>query len=210
METKRSLNQLYDIVNDLWGQSGAAPESAAPSGAPHPVPEAFPPFEQFWRTADETVDWTDALAYEHCPDGMTSPVLWSFFHEHANAVLHGDLAAYVEVLKTANPLSDLLPYACGFHVKAENADRLTVSFEGLPQYLNTAENERRRYLSGICLRAARDLMALLPVCETQVTAKATEAPLLNVTFTRQQLQKARFSFVDPVAFVAECGGQFAA
>lgn len=208
------LNQLYDIVNDLWG-SLAQPEAPADAPAkPAHEPEAaiyqesFPPFEQFWKIADESVDWTEALAHEHSTDGLTSPQLWSFFHEHAARVLDGDVEAYVEVLKASNPLGDLLPYARGFNVKAESADRLTVTFDGLPAYLRRPESERKRYLAGICLRAARDLMALLPACETCVVAREQDQPLLEVTFTRQELQKVRFSFVDPVAFVEACGGVF--
>ncbi len=217
------LDQLYDIVNDLWGasQPAAAPAGTAPGETGRPAPagaapekprgfqQAFPPFEHFWRTADETVDWTEALAYSSPQDGITSPALWAFFHEHAEQVLAGNVAAYVEVLQQANPLGDLAPYASAFNVRAESADRLTVSFEGLEQYLNAGDAERRRYLAGISLRCARDLMALLPVCETVVTARRDGEQLLEVTFTRQELQKVRFSVVDPVAFVERCGGVFA-
>lgn len=218
MQDNRSVNpldQLYNIVNDLWGAAPVAEEAEPPvrraeKPAPPKEPEpSFPPFEQFWRTADETVDWTDALAMDHPTDGMTSPALWSFFHSHAEAVLRGDIPAYVEVLKAANPLGDLLPYAQAFNVKAQNADQLTVTFEGLPRYLNTDAPERRRYLAGICLRTARDLMALLPVCNVDVSACDQGRELLRVDFSRQELQKVRFSFVEPVQFVKDCGGVYA-
>lgn len=203
-----ALDQLYDIVNDLWGttkQDTATPAPAKPKG----YQQAFPPFEHFWRTADETVDWTSALAYNAPTDGITSPAMWDFFHRHAERVLQGDVDAYVEVLQQANPLGDLAPYASGFDVRAESADRLAVSFEGLPQYLDAAEPERKRYLAGISLRCARDLMALLPVCETAVTAMRDGQVLAQITYTRQELQKVRFSVVDPVAFATACGGTLA-
>lgn len=209
--TTNPLDHLYDIVNDLWG---SPEDTAAEAPADQRQPEqpayqqTFPPFEQIWRVADEAVEWTEALARPHMNDGLTSPQMWAFFHEHAARVLDGDVAAYVEVLKAANPLGDLLPYARAFNVRAESADRLTVCFDGLPSYLNQPESERKRYLAGICLRAARDLMALLPVCETEVTAQQNGQPLLKVTFTRQELQKVRFSFLDPIAFVTACGGEF--
>ena len=131
------------------------------------------------------MDWTDALVHREPSDGLTEPELWAFYHEKAEKVLEGDLGAYVAVLKRANPLGDLLPYARGFHVKAENADTLSVTFEALPEYLTGTEEENRRYLSGISLRAARDLMALLPVCESVVRVEAYGQPALNVTYTRQ-------------------------
>lgn len=214
------LDQLYGIVNELWGtveednKAAAEPEAAKPApvkpAKPAEPESAFPPFEQFWRVADESVDWTDALAYDHPVDGLTSQTLWSFYHQHAQAVLNGEIPAYVEVLKAANPLGDLLPYARAFNVKAENADRLTVSFEGLPRYLSTSEPERKRYLAGISLRTARDLMALLPVCDVDVSACDGGVELLRVNFSRQELQKVRFSFVEPVQFVLGCGGEYKA
>ena len=123
-------------------------------------------------------------------------------------MLNGNLAAYVAVLKKANPLADLLPYARAFHVKADNADTLSVTFEALDDYLTGTEEESRRYLAGISLRAARDLLALLPVCEAVVKVEAYGQSALIVTYTRQEVQKVRFSLVEPVAFCLGCGGSF--
>ena len=101
---------LANIVNDLWGH--AAPANAAGPSTTQAVPaQSFPPFEQLWQVADETVDWTEALVREHPADGLTSETLWQFFHENAQAVLDGDVQAYMTVLKAANPLGDLKPYA---------------------------------------------------------------------------------------------------
>lgn len=222
-EPTNPLDQLYDIVDDLWGAARQAKpqpkpaqdavekpvfKSAASSPAPiTPAPE-FPPFESLWRVADESVDWTDALAHAAPVDGFTSPALWDYFHQNAEKVLNGDVNAYVDVLKAANPLGDLAPYAAGFNVVAESADRLNVSFEGLKQHLAGDDKEKQRYLAGMSLRCARDLMALLPVCETAVEARVDGETLLKVVFQRTELQKVRFSFVDPVVFVASCGGEF--
>ena len=203
---------LSDIVNDLCGAPAtpASPAPAAPTAPRKAYQSTFPPFEQLWKTADETVDWTDALASATPTDGLTSPRLWSFFHEHAAAVLKGDLNAYVEVLHAANPLGDLAPYAVSFDVEAESADRLRVTFEGSPAYLGAAEKEVRRYLAGVALRAARDLMALLPVRAVLAEGASQGKTLLSVEFDRDELQKVRFSFIDPEAFAMACGGVFCA
>lgn len=203
-----NIRPLSEIVDDLWG---AAPQPEAPKEKAPETPvyqPSFPPFEQLWKTADDTVDWTDALAHDRPTDNLTSPHLWAFFHQHADRVLHGDLAAYIEVLKAANPLGDMAPYGQSFDVEAASADLLRVRFDVNPVYLGKEEGEVRRYLCGVSLRAARDLMALLPVREVSVEARHQDAALLQVTFQRSELQKVRFSFIDPVAFVTACGASF--
>ena len=199
---------LSDIVDDLWGASA---QDSAPQPAPAPrkmYQSTFPPFEQLWKTADDTVDWTDALAPARPTDGLTSENLWAFFHQHAAQVLQGDTAAYVEVLQAANPLGDLAAYAQSFDVETLNADQLQVSFQAKAAYLGKSEGETRRYLCAVSLRIARDLMALLPVREVIVLAQQEGTTLLDVAFDRGELQKVRFSFIDPVAFVTACGGNF--
>ena len=194
---------LANIVNDLWGH--AAPANAAGPSTTQAVPaQSFPPFEQLWQVADETVDWTEALVREHPADGLTSETLWQFFHENAQAVLDGDVQAYMTVLKAANPLGDLKPYARAYTVRATDADELTCDFEVDPAYLGSTESEVRRYLCGVSLRVARDLMALLPVSRVTVHARQDENLLLDVTYPRETLQRVRFSFVDPVALTKEC------
>lgn len=198
-----NIRPLADIVEDLWGASPAPAQQADPAESPA-YRSAFPPFEHLWKTADDTVDWTDALAYEKPIDGLTSEHLWQFFHRHAARVLKGDLAAYVEVLKTANPLGDLAPYAISFDVAADSADCLLVKFEAHPAYLDKEAAEVERYLCAVSLRAARDLMALLPVQQVAVTAMHKGSQLLSVCFDRSELQKVQFSFIDPVSFVHHC------
>jgi len=203
-----NLYNLSDIVEDLWG--AAAQPEGKPAQPQQPVYQStFPPFEQLWKTSDDTVDWTDALAHDKPNDGLTSPHLWSFFHEHAEKVLQGDTSAYVDVLHTANPLGDLAAYAKAFDVETISSDKLAVRFLANPAYLGKEESEVRRYLCAVALRIARDLMALLPVREVDVQAQHEGTTLLQVDFDRSELQKVRFSFIDPVAFVVGCGATFA-
>jgi len=39
----------------------------------------------------------------------------------------------------------------------------------------------------------------------EVTAAQDDASLLTVSFTRAQMNKVRFAFIDPVEFVTDCG-----
>ena len=81
-----------------------------------------------WKTADETVDWTDALAHSMPTDGLTGKRLWGFYHKMAEKVLSGDLNAYTEVLKTSNPLGELTGFANGINMRAPAAERLESTF----------------------------------------------------------------------------------
>ncbi len=192
--------RLAQVAEDLWGTPAAATSSQEAENAEAQAP-AFPSFDQLWKTADETVDWTDALVNVQCPDGMTPPQLWAFFHEHAQAVLAGDMEAYLQVMDRADPLGDLQPFARSIDATADSSDLLSASFQVLPSYLEGTEESKQRYLCGMSLRIARDLLALLPVSAVQVQALQEKNLLLSVTFPRGELQRVRFSFIDPVAFV---------
>ena len=92
-------------------------------------PEAQATLENLWITADETVDWTEALLSETSRDGLTGPKLWSFYHRMAPKVLAGDTGAYAEVLTTINPLGDLTEYVAGMILRTPGPDRLECVFD---------------------------------------------------------------------------------
>ncbi|MGN0792849.1 MAG: hypothetical protein ACI4MG_00065 [Aristaeellaceae bacterium] len=225
------LDGLADIVNDLYAENAAlnarlaaelgadspipsalpVSESAAPGEAPSETPvyaarPALPPFAELWKTADEAIDWTEALASSTPTDGLTSPEQWALYHQYAASVLHGDLTAYLTVLKAANPMADLMPYVAALDVSTVNADELRATFHVRADLM---EEEPHRYLSGMALRIARDLLAVLPVSRVTVIGQQEEKAMLTVQFERPALNKVRFAFVDPEAFVGECGGAFA-
>lgn len=221
------LDGLADIVGDLYGQNAAAnarlagelqadspipvpvevieamPQTAVPVYAARP---ALPPFRELWKTADEPIDWTEALASPTPTDGLTAPEKWTQYHAQAPAVLRGDTEAYLAVLKAANPMADLMPYVASLDVCPQSADLLHAAFAVRTDLM---EEEPRRYLSGMALRIARDLFAVLPVTCVTVAAQQEETTLLNVSFERSELNKVRFAFIDPVEFVTACGGEFA-
>lgn len=204
-DIRRSLLKgMADIVGDLYG-TPAAPKATLKS-ADEPVPAvqpALPAFRQLWKTADETIDWTDIFVSPTPTDGLTPPDKWALYHRHAAAVLKGDVAAYLAVLQAENPMADLTPYVSALDVATVDADLLRATFAPRKDLL---DGDAKAYLCGMALRIARDLFAALPVLQVEVTAAQDDATLLTVSFTRAQMNKVRFAFIDPVEFVTDCGG----
>ena len=208
---------LQETAADLWGATpGTAmstrPAGTAGNGAPmagkpqsEPVKKLqFPALTSVWKTADETVDWTEVLAHDRPADGLTTMRLWEFYRKYADRVLKGDLQAYVDVLSAANPLGDLTPFAANLQMRTPDADTLQASYECCPEYMKKA---RDLYLCGLSLRIARDLFAVLPVRRVQVEATENGVTVFRNTFDRDDLRNMNFKFLDPVAFAKEHGAQ---
>ena len=207
-DIRRSLLKgMADIVGDLYGED-VPKNTATLKSADEPVPTkqpALPPFQHLWKTADETIDWTDILVSPTPTDGLTPPDKWAMYHQHAAGVLKGDIAAYLAVLQAENPMADLTPYVSALDVTTVNADTLKAAFTVRADLMKTNTQE---YLCGMAVRIARDLFAALPVLRVEVNAVQGNDTPLTTSFTRAQMNKVRFAFIDPVAFVKECGGQF--
>ncbi len=205
-DLRRSLLKgMADIVGDLYGEEVPATATLKSAATPPPKnPPSLPPFAALWKTADETIDWTDILISPTPTDGLTPPDKWALYHKHAAGVLAGDTAAYLAVLQAENPMADLTPYVAALDVTTVDADLLRGTFAVRPDLM---EKDARQYLCGMALRIARDLFAALPVLRVEVKATQDEDALLNVAFTRAQMNKVRFAFIDPVEFVESCGGK---
>ena len=220
------MRRLKSIGSDLWG--GATPEEAverdfAAEAVERPVPKEAPAkktpeagterkkmpekqkpgIENLWITADETVDWTEALLRDTSPDGLTVPKLWNFYHRMAEKVLSGNTEAYAEVLTTLNPLGDLTDFVNGMVLRTPGPDRLECAFECRPEDL---ESHGRDYLGALSLRIARDLLALLPVEEVLVTGSLEDREKIRVLFRRDQLLRQKMAFLQPADFAEACGG----
>ena len=102
------LKKLAAIGSDLWGgMPSAAYQKEETPDKPAREKQEQPELKEkkenhientirnLWKTADETVDWTDALAHSMPTDGLTGKRLWGFYHKMAEKVLSGDLNAYI-------------------------------------------------------------------------------------------------------------------
>lgn len=208
-DLRRSLLKgMSSIVTDLYGEPAPAKNTATLKSAEAPVPArqpALPPFVKLWKTADETIDWTDILASPTPTDGLTPPDRWTLYHQHAAAVLKGDMGAYLAVLQSANPMDDLTPYVSALDVATVSPDALRAGFSVRDDLM---DENAREYICGMAVRIARDLFAALPVLQVDVKAAQADKTLLTVSFEKAEMNKVRFTFIDPVAFVEKCGGEF--
>lgn len=226
-EKKRSFNGLFSdlagVVSDLCHDNAAAlarlsrdvaelpevtpvqPAAPVAEAAPASQKPALPPFEALWKTADEPIDWTEALASPTPTDGLTAPEKWALYHEQAACVLHGDVSAYKKVLAAANPTADLTAFVAALDVQALDSETLRAVFTVRDDLM---ADDPRRYLSGLALRIARDLFAVLPVTAVTVEGRQKAQTLLTVSFERPEMSKVRFAFVEPVDFVTKCGAIF--
>jgi len=208
-ETEELLKKMRAIASDLWRESpqdvAAQPKPKAEKPARVVVKNPEIGIDNLWMTADETIDWTDALAHEYPTDGLTNLRLWAFYHSQAEAVLAGDTRAYAEVLKKANPLGELTAFADSISMRAPGGDRVEAQFSCNKEYL---EADGKKYLSAMGVRIARDLLACLPVSEVGVKAVQDGNDVLDVTYRREALLHRNFSFLDPVKLTEECGAKF--
>ena len=180
----------------------ADPKAKAEPGQKRGTPDAEE-LNRLWRSADITVEWTDALGHDRPKDGLTSQREWDLYHRLAPRVLEGEIDAYVEVLTTLNPLGDLREYVNGMIIRTPGADRLECSFECRGEIL---KEDGQLYLGALAVRIARDLFAALPVSEVYVEGNQDGQRRVGVTFQRAQIGRKQMGFRDPAEYVLECGG----
>ena len=210
------MKKMKAVASDLWGAAPKNPPAAAQNSedgsydaqtvndtrAQMPARKDALTLDNLWKTADETVDWTGALAHEQSPDGLTSPVLWCFYHRHAQRVLNGDIQAYADVLKAANPLGELTEFAESMTLRPVSAGRVECEFEAKEAL--TADSPKQ-YLAAMGLRIARDLLACLPVDEVGIRTTLHGNTIMTVTYPREKLLHRNFLFADPEKLAEECG-----
>lgn len=213
------LDGLYEIVGDLWSRQKleeaaeqlnkekAAEKKDAPASRPEPAPAALPSFDQIWQTADESIDWTDILSGRNTMGLDPVSHRWQFLRKHAGNVLNGSLPDYAAVLQEIRPLDDMKAYAHHIRVRAVSSDEIAVSYEAFEEDASDNATAYEHYLCGIALRCARDIFAVLPVTHVQVKASAAGVQQLQVCFKRSDMQKTLFTFIDPVDFVRDLGGE---
>ena len=75
LEENELLRKLRAIGTDLWRESqdvAAEPKQKPEKPARVVVKQPEIGIGNLWMTADETIDWTDALAHDYPTDGLTN------------------------------------------------------------------------------------------------------------------------------------------
>ena len=206
-EIRKQAEEIQNLPHPLQAAVSGNEAEKAPEKVSEKAPMELPSFDTIWKTADETVDWTDILAGRNTMGLDPAGRRWRFLRSHAEAVLQGSLNDYTLVLKETRPLDDLKDYAHNIRVRAVSADEVAVSFVAFQEDAEKNSAAYALYLCGIALRCARDIFAVLPVTQVHVTASEGTRTVLEASFSRTDMQKTLFSFVDPVRFVEDLGGQ---
>ncbi|MDO4484503.1 MAG: hypothetical protein Q4C54_08770 [Clostridia bacterium] len=222
------LRSLSGIVNDLWGSSEqlkkeyeqakqavrddfAAEAVNAPQTETVPVQAApsVPDWRTMWQCSDEPVDWTEVYAGTAWPDFAADDASRAFLRRQADAVLNGDINAYLAVLDRFDPLQDVAKLVSDTQITVVDADHLCASCECEKAIAGLSADDARLLLASVAIRMARDVLALLPATDAEVFARVKGEPQLVVTITREEIRKARFALTDPITLIEGCGGSFA-
>lgn len=180
------------VADDLWRvpQPEAKSEAGEAAAPAEPAEPAAPSFESVWKAVDDEIDWTALLA---------APAKQPQLAALAPDVLAGDTAAYRRALDILCPLTDLAPFMHECTVEITDADALSVSYRAA---FDAAD---RRRACGLALRAARDLLAALPVFTVRVEAVHQDGMILRAAYTRDDLRRVRMTVADPEQLTAACG-----
>ena len=159
-----------------------------------------------YAMSDRAIEWiaiknsSSDLGYEN----------WDYLKERADKVLGGDIDTYLEIINDVNPFAELIDMGCEFECGTDNPMKMFVEAEVNPEKVlgESADNKDllEDLVAGIAIKAARDIFALLPLWQTEITAKNGENTLLNVKFQRDTFETLNFGKIDASDAVKKLGG----
>ena len=158
------------------------------------------------KSSDDSIDWTEILVSPIAPDDTYNQRMWSYYHSVAAKVLAGDIDTYLQLIYEINPLNDLLMYGGNFEFGTDDSKKIEVEFNINEDALSKAKHQLSNteynlllqdYVCSVCIRVARDMLALLPIRNVIVHAVSNENTILSVDFDRQTLSTVKFGYIDP-------------
>ena len=159
-----------------------------------------------YAVSDKAIEWiaiknsTSNLGYEN----------WDYLKERADKVLGGDIDTYLEIINDVNPFSELIELGSEFECGTDNPMKMFVECKinadtVLEEYKSDKE-VFEDYVAGVALKAARDIFALLPLWQVEVTCLEGEQTVLNVKFTRDNFESLNFDKLDASDTIKKLGG----
>lgn len=159
-----------------------------------------------YAVSDKAIDWisiknsTSNLGYEN----------WDYLKEHAGKVLDGDIDTYLEIINDVNPFDELIALGSEFECGTDNPMKMFVeckiNADAVLEEYKADKEIYEDYVAGLALKAARDIFALLPLWQVEVTALEGEQTVLNVKFQRDSFETLNFDKLDASDTIKKLGG----
>ena len=159
-----------------------------------------------YAVSDKAIDWisiknsTSNLGYEN----------WDYLKEHAGKVLDGDIDTYLEIIRDVNPFDELIALGSEFECGTDNPMKMFVeckiNADAVLEEYKADKEIYEDYVAGLALKAARDIFALLPLWQVEVTALEGEQTVLNAKFQRDSFETLNFDKLDASDTIKKLGG----
>ncbi len=159
-----------------------------------------------YAIADKNIDWVSIknasmnLGYEN----------WEYLKERAPKVLDGDIDTYLELINDLNPFAELMElgssFECGTDSPMKMAVECTVNAEKVLGESKDDKDLLEDYVAGIAIKSARDLFAILPLWQIEITCVDGEKTVLNAKFVRDSFEALNFEKIDASDTVRKLGG----
>ena len=210
--------KLTDLIPGIGGEeekkksTGATKSHKEPDLKPEKKDEALKRGEvskaimKIYAVSDKQIDWINIknsesnLGYEN----------WEYLKENASAVLDGDIDTYLKVIQDVNPFDELQALGSTFECGSDNPMKMsvecTVNADAVLENCKDDAELLADYVAGVALKAARDLFALLPLWQIEVTAINDGKNVLNVKFQRDSFEQLDFNKVDASDAITRLGG----
>ena len=144
---------------------------------------------------DAPVDWTELIAGATADDLLMDQTVHTYCAQMAPRILSGDIDAYLEVIERMRPVDDLALYSGDFEFGTDKPSYIEVEFAVSPERVlqdDASDALLEEFISGVAVRVARDLFALLPVVKVLVHVEIKGSTVLSVAFSKNQLCNTNF------------------
>lgn len=159
-----------------------------------------------YAIADSSIDWL-GIKNSSADTGYEN---WAYLKERADRVLEGDIDCYLEIINDINPFSELIELGSSFECGSDSPMKMSVLCTvNAGQVLGEYKNDKglvEDYIAGTAIKSARDIFAILPVWQVEVTAVEADKTVLNVKFTRDSFEELNFERIDASDSVKKLGG----